>query len=286
MKFKLRKVHDRGRQIQGRQIQGRQIQCHQIQEPVIRLCYCSRAVMVIFEESDKSLRLPVLDGTGFEEIDLTQLSALNLLDLCKKYGLKTTPRKKDHYLAVLRSYSSNPSKRRQLSRVDDLVPDPYGLVSSTVLIQSISSTRLVTARPLLKPTQLLQASAPFSEKFEVTLSYGRSIKFSAADIAAYPSVPMPKASGPYLKRLLCFWDDDLPMWNPDICPKVNGTVLPAKYWKVVFSKAGHWKKGAHRTQWHRWKRLIETLAQHGYKPEALRDNTLGGILKQCTRELL
>ncbi|KAJ3720676.1 hypothetical protein C8R42DRAFT_722369 [Lentinula raphanica] len=259
-------------------------------------------MVTLFQESDKSLRLPMLDGSGYEEIDVTQLSALNLLDLCKKYGLKTTPRKKDHYIAELQLFPEQtfstaakqnqtngkvgPDIRAWLSRVDAMVPDPYGLVSSTVLIQSISSTRLATARPLLKPMKLLLASAPFSEKFEVRLSYGQSIKFSAADIAAYPSVTMPKASGLYLKRLLCFWDDELTTWNPDICPKVNGTVLPAKYWKEVFSKAGHWKRGAHRTQWNRWKRLIETLAQHGYKPEALCDNTLSEILKQCTRELL
>ncbi|KAJ3752761.1 hypothetical protein EV360DRAFT_75078 [Lentinula raphanica] len=260
--------------------------------------------MVLFHESDKSVQLPTLDGSGYEEpIDLTQLSALNLLDLCKKHGLKTTPRNKEHYLAEIQKQNRTAAKqdltkpdskvgpdiRAWLRRIDDMVPDPYGLVSSAVLIRKTfihSASQQATAQPMLDSSVLLLPSVPFSEKFEVTLSNGLSIKFSAADIAAYPSVTMPKASEPYLKRLLCFWDDDLTTWTPNICPKVNGTVLPAKYWKKVFSKAGHWKKGAHRTQWNRWKRLVDTLAQYDYKPEALCDNTLKVILEQSARESL
>ncbi|GAW04439.1 hypothetical protein LENED_006228 [Lentinula edodes] len=108
----------------------------------------------------------------------------------------------------------------------------------------------------------------FVEKFSVVLP-NKTVTFTMADISEFPKVKMPRSPQPYLEKLLSFWDDDLQTWDARICPLVGGTRIAAKHWKIIFSKAGHWKVSTNRTQWHTWRALIEELQRFDNCPEKL-----------------
>ncbi|KAJ3814026.1 hypothetical protein F5876DRAFT_73344 [Lentinula aff. lateritia] len=175
----------------------------------------------------------------------------------------------------------------KLDRVDLLVPDLYGVAFLIEIVASPSRTTLVPTLTRMEysisssPSQVppsvhlarrLAAAPPvenvFVEKFSVVLP-NKTVTFTMADISEFPKVKMPRSPQPYLQKLLSFWDDDLQTWDALICPLVGGTRIAAKHWKIIFSKAGHWKVSTNRTQWHTWRTLIEELQKFDNCPEQL-----------------
>ncbi|KAJ3854921.1 hypothetical protein EV368DRAFT_62858 [Lentinula lateritia] len=162
----------------------------------------------------------------------------------------------------------------KLDRADLLVPDPYGVAFSIKIVAAPSRTTLVPTYThgifdLIEPV----SSPPFVEnvfveKFSVVLP-NKTVTFTMADISEFPKVKMPRSPQPYLQKLLSFWDDDLQTWDALVCPLVGGTRIAAKHWKIIFSKAGHWKVSTNRTQWHTWRALIEELQKFDNCPEQL-----------------
>ncbi|KAJ3899353.1 hypothetical protein F5879DRAFT_517669 [Lentinula edodes] len=177
--------------------------------------------------------------------------------------------------------------RNWLDKVDLLLPDPYEVAFSIKIVAPPSRTTLV---PTLTRTEYSISSSPsqvppsvhlarrlaaappvenvFVEKFSVVLP-NKTVTFTMADISEFPKVKMPRSPQPYLEKLLSFWDDDLQTWDARICPLVGGTRIAAKHWKIIFSKAGHWKVSTNRTQWHIWRALIEELQRFDNCPEKL-----------------
>ncbi|KAH7880243.1 uncharacterized protein C8R40DRAFT_1165148 [Lentinula edodes] len=179
-----------------------------------------------------------------------------------------------------------------LNRIDSLVDDPYGIVTvntSTLSAVSVSAISSLTAPlPQTSANILMTNAAPLSvpffrerllalqsndkafvETFTVALAGYQAITFTSADIREFPVLEMPRSPHQYLVKLLSVWDNSFPTWESQACPSVGGVRIPAKYWKIVFSKAGHWKIGRYRMQWHQWKLLIEELQSHDNCPELL-----------------
>ncbi|KAJ4469108.1 hypothetical protein C8J55DRAFT_492266 [Lentinula edodes] len=162
--------------------------------------------------------------------------------------------------------------------IDSLVDDPYGIVTvntSTLSAVSVSAISSLTAPlPQTSANILMTNAAPLSvpffrerllalqsndkafvETFTVALAGYQAITFTSADIREFPVLEMPRSPHQYLVKLLSVWDNSFPTWESQACPSVGGVRIPAKYWKIVFSKAGHWKIGRYRTQWHQWKNM-------------------------------
>ncbi|KAJ4469025.1 hypothetical protein C8J55DRAFT_492207 [Lentinula edodes] len=142
-------------------------------------------------------------------------------------------------------------KALKLDRINSLVPDPYAIPFLEIPPPSLGTVTLPTTFvappkpcetlviPSLHPARFLTlqlSGITFVKTFHVILAGDRSIDFTM-----------------YLQKLLSIWDDDSRTWNAPSCPVVGEIRIAAKHWKVVFSKAGHWKASRNRTQWRKWK---------------------------------
>ncbi|KAJ4493151.1 hypothetical protein C8J55DRAFT_485845 [Lentinula edodes] len=165
----------------------------------------------------------------------------------------------DHVHFQLRGSMGINSLILRMLRIPSVAPPQFKASSnfSVILPKHVKVPTIELPRPI----------EIFSEKFRITLASGTCVYFTTNDIAKYPMVIMPRHSTEdYLNQLLSFWDDALPTWKPECCPieaEIGGVKLAAKYWKEVFSKAGHWKISRNRTQWFFWRILIAELHAHG-----------------------
>ncbi|KAJ3911860.1 hypothetical protein F5877DRAFT_85472 [Lentinula edodes] len=175
-------------------------------------------------------------------------------------------------------------KAPKLDRINSLVPDPYAIPFSKIPPPSLGTVTLpmtFVAPPKPCETPVISSLHParfltlqssgttFAETFHVILAGDRSIDFTMVDVSEYPAVKMPRQPHQYLQKLLSIWDDDFRTWDAPSCPVVGGIRIAAKHWKVVFSKAGHWKASRNRTQWHKWKMLVEELQMFSNCPQKL-----------------
>ncbi|KAF5366364.1 hypothetical protein D9757_011471 [Collybiopsis confluens] len=148
---------------------------------------------------------------------------------------------------------------------------------SASLIRDIqaSSKNMDTALVELIKTKVasIASSSVFLATHSVPLTAGKVLVFNVTDIAVYPRVLMPQQPLSYLQEILRLWDDCITAWQAESCPLIRGTPVPAKYWKDIYSKGGHWKSSAVRTLWNKWKVcfLLDSILGESDDPKVLFD---------------